>query len=112
MTKILLLYVTAPDAASADEIAAALIESRLAACVNIIPGMRSLYRWQGAVEAAEEYVLVVKTTAEAAGEARALICDRHPYETPCVLALEARAEGSNPAFLDWIARETASARAP
>ena len=60
-----LIYVTCPSVASADEIGAALVEERLTACVNILPGMRSIYRWQGAVERAEEVVLLAKTTSAA-----------------------------------------------
>lgn len=109
MTKTLLLYATAPDASTAEAIAAALIEARLAACVNIIPGMRSVYRWRGAVETAEEMVVIVKTTSETAENARNLICDRHPYETPCVIALEVSENASSAAYLDWILKETKTA---
>ncbi len=106
MTNINFLYTTAPDAATADRIARALIEKRLAACINAIPGMISTYRWKGNVEAADEVVLIVKTTAAAARDARDLICALHPYETPCVVALPVAADVSSKAFLDWIAAET------
>jgi len=101
-----LLYATAPDAATAEAIAGALIEARLAACVNILRGMHSVYRWEGRVETAEEVVLVVKTTADAAPAARDLILERHPYDEPAVLALPVDRSASSKAFCDWIAGET------
>ncbi|MGE0407942.1 MAG: divalent-cation tolerance protein CutA [Amphiplicatus sp.] len=103
---ICLLYVTAPDEKTAASIAEALIEARLAACVNITNAMTSLYRWKGAVEQAREAVLIAKTTKEAAPKARDLILGLHPYETPCVLAFDISPDASNNAFLDWIAAET------
>ncbi|MEX0643738.1 MAG: divalent-cation tolerance protein CutA [Parvularculaceae bacterium] len=110
MAKINFLYTTAPDAKSADEIARALIERRLAACVNVIPGMTSTYRWKGKIEATAEIVLIVKTTAAVAPAARDLILELHPYDTPCVVALPILESASNQAFLDWIAAETANER--
>jgi periplasmic divalent cation tolerance protein len=105
MAAIRFLYVTAPDEAAARKIADGLIEARLAACVNIIPGMRSVYRWEGKIESANELVLIVKTTAAAASAARDLIRKLHPYELPCVVALAADEDGSNADFLAWISRE-------
>lgn len=106
MTDAVLLYSTAPDEATAERIGAALVEARLAACANIIPGMRSIYRWNDAVETAAETVLIVKTVRARAEEARALLCRLHPYETPCVLALPVAPAGSNPDFLAWLAAES------
>lgn len=107
MTKIVLLYATAPDAHTARDLAGALVEARLAACANIFDAMTSVYRWKGEIEKASETALIVKTTEEKAAAARELICARHPYDTPCVVALNVDATHSNPAFLDWIAAETA-----
>lgn len=100
------LYVTAPDEAAAGKLADALVEARLAACVNIIPGMRSVYRWEGRIESASELVLIVKTTASAAPKARDLIRRLHPYEMPSIVAFDASSAGSNPDFLAWIASES------
>jgi periplasmic divalent cation tolerance protein len=110
MAEFVLLYATAPDAKLAESIAAELVEARAAACVNIIPGMRSVYRWRGKIESADEVVLIVKTTMAAAERARALILERHPYENPAVLGLPLDADCSSAAFLDWIAEETLQTR--
>lgn len=100
-----LLYVTVPDTPTAKAIAAALVEARLAACVNILGPITSVYRWAGRVEDAREVALIVKTTqAEVAG-ARAMILRLHPYETPAILAIKVDAQGSLPAFLAWIASQ-------
>lgn len=107
-TEISLLYVTAPDAAMADQIGRALVEERLAACANILPEMRSVYRWRGAVETADEAVLIVKTTKAAARLARDRILALHPYETPCIMAIPLAGDGSNPAYLDWVVGEISS----
>jgi periplasmic divalent cation tolerance protein len=104
MSDVVFLYSTAPDEATAIRLARALVEKREAACVNLIPGMTSVYRWKEAVETAGEFVLIVKTTADAALRARATIVALHPYETPCVVALPASAGASHQPFLDWIAR--------
>ena len=106
MSDCVLLYATAPDGTIAATIAAALLETRAAACVNIIPGMRSLYRWQGRVESADEVVMVVKTTKVACDKARAVILERHPHGTPAILALTVDAELSSAPFLAWLAAET------
>ncbi len=100
--KALLLYVTAPDATTAEDIARGLVGERVAACVNIIPAMRSVYRWKGRIDAEDECVMIVKTTEEQASAARAAILERHPYETPCVLAVNIDREASGGAFLEWI----------
>ena len=105
---VLLLYVTAPDIDAAEALGDALIEARLAACVNILPGVRARYRWEGKIETAQECVMIVKTTKANAGAARDLIVERHPYETPAVLALPTDAAHSNAAFAQWIREETDS----
>lgn len=107
MPECVLLYATAPDEMVANTIAAALLDARAAACVNIIPGMRSFYRWQGRVECADEIVMVVKTTKVVAEKARRIILERHPHATPAILALPVDADRSSATFLDWIAAETA-----
>lgn len=111
MSRIMFLYATAPDAATARRIGEALVEARLAACVNILGAATSIYRWKGAVETAEETVFLVKTTADAAGQARNLILGLHPYETPAVAAIGIEEAGSNPTFLQWVSAETAQSLA-
>ena len=98
-----LLYVTAPSPDIASSLANALIEKRAAACVNILPNMQSVYRWDDAIETAQECVLIVKTTNKQIEAARDLILSAHPYETPCILDIEINQTGSNPVFTEWLA---------
>ena len=102
MEPIRFLYVTAPDEDAASRIAEALVEARAAACVNIFPRIRSVYRWNGAVERGEETAMIVKTTAACAGNARAMIERLHPYDTPVIAALPIDAAHSGEKFVDWI----------
>ncbi|MGL5930584.1 MAG: divalent-cation tolerance protein CutA [Dermatophilaceae bacterium] len=81
------VHVTAPDVATAQRIARVLVEERLAACVQVVPGVTSTYRWEGEVETAEEHLLLVKTTAERFDDVRLAVLAEHPYETPEVLAV-------------------------
>lgn len=99
-----LLYVTAPDVPTARTLAGALVEAKLAACVNILPGMLSVYQWQGDIQHDEEVVMLVKTTNAAASAARDLILQKHPYDTPAALSLPVDGAGSSPAFIEWIAK--------
>jgi periplasmic divalent cation tolerance protein len=99
----LLCLTTCPDLDTAQRIADALVEERLAACVNLLPGMQSTYRWQGKVEHAAEVLLLAKTTRVRMPALQERIVALHPYELPEVLAVEA---GGLPAYLQWIARET------
>jgi len=95
---------TCPDEASAERIASALVEQRFAACVNRIPGVVSIYRWQGKVCRDSEQLLVIKTTSERFDALRERIVDLHPYELPEVIAVDI-ALGHAP-YLAWIATET------
>jgi periplasmic divalent cation tolerance protein len=97
--------VTAPDAQVAERIARTLVEERLAACVNILPGARSVYRWQGKVEDAQELVLVVKTVQERVPALVARIPELHPHKVPEVIVLAV--ESGLPAYLSWVVDETA-----
>ncbi|MEQ8936100.1 MAG: divalent-cation tolerance protein CutA [Amphiplicatus sp.] len=106
MSRIMFLYATAPDAATARKIGEALVEARLAACVNVLGTATSIYRWEGAVETAEETAFIVKTTQTAAGAARELILKLHPYETPAIAAINIDETGSNSGFLAWIRAES------
>jgi periplasmic divalent cation tolerance protein len=98
-------FVTAPDAETAAGIARALVEERLAACVNLVPGVRSIYRWEGRVEEASETLLIVKTRAERAHDLEARVRALHPYDLPEVLRVAAA--GGSAAYLAWVLRETA-----
>ena len=104
MDEALLVYTTFPDEETALAIAEALVREKLAACVNLIPGMRSVYAWKGEVERGAEVVGIVKTRASLKEAVRAALKERHPYETPIVLFLEA--SGGDQATLDWLFAET------
>jgi periplasmic divalent cation tolerance protein len=101
---VLLVYCSCPDAASADTIAAALVEERLAACVTALPGARSTYRWQGRVEQAQEVLLMIKTARERLDALTTRIRALHPYELPEVIAVEA-AGGLAP-YLQWVTEQS------
>lgn len=99
-----LVYSTCPDEATAREIGGALVGERMAACVNVIPGMRSIYRWEGEIAEDAEVVMIAKTRAALADDVTKAIIARHPYDTPAVIVLAAA--GGSAEFLDWIAAET------
>ncbi|GAB3729748.1 divalent-cation tolerance protein CutA [Luteimonas pelagia] len=101
---VLACFCTCPDTASADAIARALVEERLAACVNQLPGLRSVYRWEGRVECDDEVLLVAKTTSDRLEALTARVQALHPYELPEVIAVEVA--GGLAAYLDWVAEQT------
>ena len=98
MEHVVCLVTAPPDRANA--IAEALVERELAACVNIVAPVHSIYRWQGAVEHGDESLLVVKTTRDAVPALGAALGDLHPYENFELVALDVAAGA--PAYLDWI----------
>ena len=100
----LLVIANCPDEACANRIALTVVEAGLAACVNLLPRVQSVYRWQDAVESASEVPLLIKTTAGRYGELEAAIRALHPYDVPEIIALPI-AQGL-PAYLDWLAAET------
>jgi periplasmic divalent cation tolerance protein len=101
MTDKRIVLTTAGSEEEARKIARALVESRIAACVNIVPQIASVYRWQSKVEEAREWLLVVKTTAAAFGQVREAIAELHSYELPeCICLI---IEDGSPNYLQWIA---------
>jgi len=104
MTPMCLVLTTAGSAEEAKKIAHALVDGRLAACVNIVPHIESVYRWKEQVESAEEWLLLIKTRSAAFGRVRDAIAELHSYELPECIMLEL-AEGDN-AYLDWLAKNT------
>lgn len=99
------IYVTCASVEEAEIIGASIVEKRLAACVNILPGMRSLYWWQGKMERGEEAVLIAKTRDDLVDALTEAVKAAHGYEVPCVVSLPIT--GGNPDFLAWIRAETA-----
>ena len=95
--------VTAPDSGTAERIARTLVEEGLVACVNLVPGVVSLYRWEGEVQRDQEVLMVLKTTAGRAEAVRARVVEEHPYDVPEVLVLPVVA--GHPAYLNWVRDE-------
>lgn len=98
---------TAPDPDAAAELAGRLVDERLAACANIVPGITSIYRWRGKVQRDEEVLVILKTTPMAFEALRRRIIQLHPYEVPEVLALAAP-EGSED-YMRWVGDEVTGA---
>ena len=98
----LLVLTTCADRRAADRLATELVEARLAACVNVITGVSSTYRWQGKVERGDEVLLVIKSTARTYAALQRVLEDRSDYELPEVLAVSVT-DGSQ-AYLDWLLR--------
>lgn len=109
MNDVVLIYTTWPDAEVAERVGAEAVAERLAACANVLAPMRSIFRWEGAIDRAVEVPMLLKTTAAQAGRVRDFVLAHHPYEVPAVLVLPVLPNGSNPAFLDWIVAETGGA---
>lgn len=105
--QVVLVMTNVPDAATARTMARALVDTRLAACVNILPGVQSVYRWQGGVEEAGEVTLLAKTTRARYPQLQQAILAAHPYDLPEVVAWPLAA-GHAP-YLHWIAAETSPA---
>jgi len=101
MTDAMLVYVTAKSRDEAFALGRACVEARLAACANVIDGIHSVYRWQGAVEEADEAVLLLKTQGSCLEGLTRLIQVQHAYDCPCVVAVPV--VGGNPDYLAWIA---------
>ncbi len=104
MTETVVVLVTAPTAEKAAEIARAVVEERLAACGNVVPAVRSIYRWQGKVCDEQEAMLVLKAPRDRLEALRDRIVAMHPYEVPEVIAL--RVEGGDERYLEWIEQST------
>ena len=95
-----LILCTCPDAETADQLAEMLIAERLAACVNILPGLKSVYEWQGAVEMAQEHLLLIKTHQQKYAALEAAIKKLHPYQVPEIIALTI--DNGSVDYLKWI----------
>lgn len=102
--EVLLLYGTCPDVEAARLIARSMLDAHLVACVNILPGMVSLYQWQGQMEQADEVAFIAKSTRGAWEKASALFQSQHPYEEPALVAVPL--SDGLPGFMDWVRSET------
>ena len=95
-----LVLVTAPNLDVGTRLARELVDSRLAACVNVVPGLRSIYRYEGSVHEDAEVLLLVKTCASRANDLDAFLGERHPYDLPEFVRIAV--QGGNLAYLDWV----------
>jgi len=104
MERAVLVYTTYPTLVEAEKAGRTIVERRLAACVNILPGMVSHYWWQGAIERGEEVVMILKPRASLADSVCTSVKQTHSYTTPAILVLPL--EGGDPDYLAWIMSET------
>jgi periplasmic divalent cation tolerance protein len=95
-----LILCTCPDNQVAEQLASSLVEQRLAACINIVPGLTSIYRWQGKLERGTEVLLLIKTTWELYTAVENAIRQQHPYELPEIIAVTV--DKGSPDYLRWI----------
>jgi periplasmic divalent cation tolerance protein len=100
MTGIKLVLCTAPDRDTADDLATHLVEERIAACVNILPNITSIYRWEGAVEESTEVLMLIKLSADQVEHAQRYIASQHPYDTPEFIVIDV--EAGLAAYVDWV----------
>lgn len=107
-SNVLIVLTNCPDAATAQRIAAALVQNAWAACVNQLAPVLSTYRWQGKVETQTEIPLLIKTTAQCYAQVEAAICDLHPYSVPEIVAWPLSA--GLPSYLRWVQDETQAPR--
>jgi periplasmic divalent cation tolerance protein len=107
MERAVFVYTTYPSVVEAETAGRAIVERRLAACVNILPGMVSHYWWQGAVERGEEAVMIIKTRASLAESVRRAVRETHSYTTPAIVVLPI--ESVDAPYLAWIMAETREA---
>ena len=105
--KPVLVYSTFPSGEVAETMGRQLVERRLAACVNILPGMTSIYRWEGKIERDSEVVMIIKTRASLAEAAMGAVKAGHPYTNPALLVIPVEA-GAAP-YIDWLLAQTAQA---
>lgn len=100
----LIILCTCPDRTTAERIAETVVSERLAACVNIVPGLTSIYRWEGQIQREVELLLLIKTRQEIYSLLEARIRELHPYQVPEIIALPIQT--GSVAYLDWIADST------
>lgn len=106
MAELQLIYTTWPDAALAESAARSLLDARLIACANIFPAGRSVFRWEGQIQAEAEIVMILKTRPDLAAAVRERVTELHPYDTPAIIALKTDEAGTLTAFAAWVESET------
>ena len=107
MQRAVFVYTTYPSLVEAEKAGRTIVEQRLAACVNILPGMVSHYWWEGKIERGEEAVMIIKTRASLADRVRDAVKAAHPYTTPAILVIPL--ESVEESYLGWIVAETEKA---
>jgi periplasmic divalent cation tolerance protein len=107
MERAVFVYTTYPSIVEAEKAGRAIVERRLAACVNILPGMISHYWWEGVIERGEEVVMIIKTRAMLAEDVRKAVKQMHSYTTPAILVIPLESVDQN--YLTWIMAETEAA---
>jgi periplasmic divalent cation tolerance protein len=107
--RMVFVYTTYPSIVEAEEAGRALVERRLCACVNILPGMVSYYWWNGQIERGEEAVMIVKTRASLSEQVSTAVKEMHSYDVPAILVVPL--EGVDQAYLEWMTAETEGAAA-
>ena len=110
MERAVLVYTTYPSVVEAEQAGRTLVERRLCACVNILPGMVSLYWWQGKIDRSDEVVMIIKTRAGLAEPVRAAVKQMHSYATPAILVLPIKAV--DPDYHAWIVAEASGEGTP
>ena len=107
MERAVFVYTTYPSVVEAEQAGRALVEQNLCACVNILPGMISHYRWEGTIERGEEVVMIIKTRSSLAERVSTAVKEMHSYATPALLVIPI--ESVDRGYLDWLMAETAPA---
>jgi periplasmic divalent cation tolerance protein len=102
--RVCIVLVAAPDRETAERLGEAVVTDRLAACASIVPGMKSIYRWQGEIHRDEEALVIIKAPTRGFGAIRTRIAELHPYDTPEILALDV--DDGDPAYLRWVVETT------
>ena len=106
MNKFCLAYITTPAVKSAEQLARILVERKLAACVNILPNVSSIYRWEGNIQKDHEVILLAKTTMSLQERLCELVKDHHPYDCPCICFYSM--DSGYPPYLQWLGEELLS----
>jgi periplasmic divalent cation tolerance protein len=110
MERAVFVYTTYPSIVEAEKAGRALVEQRLAACVNILPGMVSYYRWEGKVDRGDEVVMIIKTRASLVRAVERAVKKMHSYTTPAILVIPLKSVEKT--YLGWLMAETANRKTP